>query len=70
MAESDVMKIMIDLYGAKAAEQSIWLKLGSYAFFVFFTLATLSFIVAYATRKQPTNYETTRIQKTNPRRNK
>ena len=46
MAESDVMKVMTDLYGAKAAEGGIWFKIGLYAFFVFFTLAVLSYITA------------------------
>jgi len=51
MAESDVMKIMVDMYGAQAAEGSIWFKLGMYAFFVFFTIATLSFITLYIIKK-------------------
>ena len=51
MAESDVMKIMVDLYGAQATEGSIWFKLGMYAFFVFFTIATLSFITLYIIKK-------------------
>ena len=51
MAESDVMKIMIDMYGAQAAEGSIWFKLGMYAFFVFFTIATLSLITIYIIKK-------------------
>jgi hypothetical protein len=46
MAESEVMKVMTDLYGAKAAEGSIWFKIGLYAFFVFFTLAVLAYITA------------------------
>lgn len=51
MAESDVMKIMIDMYGAQAAEGSIWFKLGMYAFFVFFTIAVLSLITIYIIKK-------------------
>ncbi len=44
MAEKDVMKVMVDTYGAKAAESSIWFKVGMYAFFVFFVLTILSLI--------------------------
>ena len=51
MAESDVMKVMTDLYGAKAAESSIWFKLGMYAFFIFFTIAILSIITLKLTKK-------------------
>lgn len=51
MAESEVMKVMTDLYGAKAAEGSIWFKLGMYAFFVFFTIAVLSYITLRITSK-------------------
>ena len=51
MAEADVMKVMTDLYGAKAAESSIWFKLGMYAFFIFFTIAILSIIASKLTRK-------------------
>jgi hypothetical protein len=51
MAESDVMKIMTDLYGAKAAEASIWFKLGTYAFFAFFVIALLSIITLKITKK-------------------
>jgi hypothetical protein len=54
MAKSDVMKIMIDLYGAKAAEASIWLKLGMYAFFAFFVIALLSIAVMRMTKKNKT----------------
>jgi hypothetical protein len=51
MAESDVMKVMTDLYGARAAEASIWFKLGMYAFFAFFVITILSIAVLRMTKK-------------------
>ena len=52
MAESDVMRVMTDLYGAKAAEGSIWFKLGTYAFLVFFVVTLLSLATLKLTRQK------------------
>jgi len=52
LAEPDVMKVMQDVYGAQAAEGSLWAKLGMYAFFVFFTIAVVMFISAKITQNR------------------
>jgi hypothetical protein len=52
LAEADVMKVMQDVYGAQAAEGSLWAKLGMYAFFVFFTIAVVMFISAKITQNR------------------
>jgi hypothetical protein len=52
MAESEVMRVMTDLYGAKAAEGSIWFKLGAYAFLVFFVVTLLSIATLKLTRQK------------------
>jgi len=52
MAKADVMKVMVDLYGAKATESSMYMNLGMYAFFVFFVIAVLSFITIKITNNK------------------
>ena len=52
MAESEVMRVMTDTYGAKAAEGSIWFKLGMYAFLVFFVVALVSKAMFKLTNKK------------------
>lgn len=54
LAEPEVMKVMQDIYGAQAAEGSLWAKLGMYAFFIFFTIAVVMFVSAKITQKRKT----------------
>ena len=52
LAEPEVMKVMQDIYGAQAAEGSLWAKLGMYAFFIFFTIAVVMFVSAKITQNR------------------
>ena len=52
LAEPEVMRVMQDIYGAQAAEGSLWAKLGMYAFFIFFTIAVVMFVSAKITQKR------------------
>ena len=52
LAEPEVMKVMQDVYGAQAAEGSLWAKLGMYAFFIFFTIAVVMFVSAKITQNR------------------
>lgn len=52
LAEPEVMKVMQEVYGAQAAEGSLWAKFGMYAFFVFFTIAVVMFISAKITQNR------------------
>jgi hypothetical protein len=54
LAEPEVMKVMQDVYGAQAAEGSLWAKLGMYAFFIFFTIAVVMFVSAKITQNRKT----------------
>jgi hypothetical protein len=65
LAEPEVMKVMQDIGKAGQAEGSIWAKFGMYAFFIFFTIATISLVAARMTKKKSESVNEIAVQTDN-----
>ena len=55
-AQPEVMKVMQDLGKAGQVEGSLYGKIGMYAFFIFFTIATISLVAARMTKVKKNEY--------------